>query len=279
MKLLPRAAAAALVVLCVRSAPLAAQQRPVERRYAAGGIRLEFPANAVWRAKARQVARTRALLRAQGRMGELNAAVLSGAPQPAATAVAGTLRYPTILIGFADTDTSSLPKAAQYDSVIYTAQPLTAPPNETGPRPYTVRTFYEEMSHGLFSVQGDVYGWILADSSQAYYLDACGAAPNNMLDCATGLNRMRQLYAYALHRLDSLGVDFKQYDANGDGQVDLVQFLQPVVGAECYNATTSPWVHGIWAHHFTLAGLPGGAYTFTNSNSNGVTVGAYQQIS
>ena len=267
------------VTVCLRAAPLLAQQRP-ERRYAAGGIRLEFPPNAVWRAKARQVARTRALLRSQGRLSVLNAPALLGgaAPQLAATAVTGTLRYPTILIGFRDTDTSNLPAAVYYDSIIYTAQPLTGGPSDTtaggvpfdkaGARPYTVRTFYQEMSHGLFSVGGAVYGWILAPDSASYYLDACGTS-SNILDCSTGLSRMRQLFAYALHYLDSLGVNFAQYDGNGDGQVDLVQFIDPTVGGECNG-------QGIWAHHFTLAGLPGGAYTMTDSSSNGVTVGAYQ---
>lgn len=259
------------LVLCAHATPLAAQQWPVERRYAAGGIRLEFPPNAVWRARARHVARTRALLRAQGHLSALNAPALLGAPQPAATALTGTLRFPTILIGFADTDTSSLPTAADYDSVVYSATPLTGGPYDTsGPRPYTVRTLYEEMSHGLFSVQGTVYGWILAPNSTSYYLDACGTS-SNMLDCSTGLSRMRELFAYAVAKLDSLGENFAQYDDNGDGQVDLVQFIQPTVGGECHG-------HGIWAHHFTLAGLPGGAYTMTDTASHGVTVGPYQVV-
>jgi M6 family metalloprotease-like protein len=276
--LLGRAAVVAAATLPVFLTPLAAQQWPVEKLITANGVRLEYPPDAVWQVKARNVAQARARMRAQGNLRALNAPALLGLPQPAATAVSGNLRFPTILIGYYDTNVGALPDTAEYDSVTYTAQPLSGGAHAGSiRRPYTVRTFYEEMSHGLLTISGKTYGWITDPDpthTQSYFLEACGAAPANALDCTTGQQRMYQLFVYALQRLDSMGVDFTQFDANGDGQVDMVEFVQPVVGAECYGAQTSPWARGVWAHHFTLAGW-GGVY----HTHDGLTVGPYQIIS
>ncbi|MBI2401581.1 MAG: immune inhibitor A, partial [Gemmatimonadetes bacterium] len=254
--------------------PAAAQQPQNERLVTADGVRLDFPPDGVWRVRARRVAAQRARLRSQGHLAALNAPVMSGVAQPSAAAVAGDLWAPAILVGYADTDTGALPTPAQYDSIFYTTQPL----NE---RPYTQRTFYEEMSNGLLHVRGQAYGWMLGAREKDYYLEACGAAPANALDCSTGRSRMHQLFTTALAALDS-GVDFGQYDNDGpdgipnsgddDGIVDVVQFVQPVVGGECGG-------RGVWAHKFTLAGI-GGSYQTNDRAPDGsaIKVGPYHLV-
>src|SRR3972149_3952994 len=89
---------------------------------------------------ARAGAEPRQPLLSQGLFGAPQAAVSGGVLQ-------GTLFVPTILIAFKNTNVGALPDSAQYNQIHYTTTPLTG-------RSYTVRTFYEEMSHGVFSVQG-----------------------------------------------------------------------------------------------------------------------------
>jgi M6 family metalloprotease-like protein len=225
----------------------AAQQRRVEQLYTADGIRLDYPPNGVWRARARQIMANRARLMAAGEFSTLNSALAAGpagaagAASPAsATSLTGVIRVPTILVSFNNTDTTVLPKAVIYDSVYNTSVPLTG-------RPYTVRTYYEEISNGLFSVQGTVYGWVKTDSSSTLFYSACGSSGASALNCTPGRQRLWSLIAGSLAKLDA-AVDFSQYDANDDGVVDDIRIVQPVVGAECGGP-------GYNAHHFSLVGL------------------------
>jgi len=253
--------------------PAAGQQQPQnERLVTADGVRLDFPPNGVWRARARRVAEQRALLRSLRRMAALNAPVTAGAAAAGAAAVAGDLWVPTILVRYSDTDTNALPKPVLYDSVIYTTTPLAG-------RPYTQRTLYEEMSNGLLRVRGQVYGWSPGANVQTYYLDACGTTVN-ALDCPTGRSRMHQLFTSALLALDD-SVDFGQYDNDGpdripnsgddDSFVDVVQFVQPVVGGECGG-------RGVWAHKFTLQNI-GGLFISNDAGPKGaIRVGPYHLV-
>jgi len=254
-----------------------AQQFQNERLVTADGVRLDFPPDGVWRVRARRVAATRALLRAQGNASALNAPWVGGLPALAAggpeVALAGELRVPTILLGFADSDIGALPAPTQYDSILYASTPLAG-------RPYTQRTLYEEMSNGLLRITGHVYGWTVAANPRTYYLDACGTS-SNALDCATGRSRMYQWFVGALAALDPT-VDFGQYDNDGpdgipnsgddDGIVDVVQFVQPVVGGECGG-------RGIWAHKYSLGAL-GPLYTTNDPSARGgnIRIGPYHLV-
>jgi M6 family metalloprotease-like protein len=250
--------------------PGAAQEPQNERLVTADGVRLDFPPDGVWRRRARQVAAQRVLLRSRGNWTLLNAPAASGVAG-AGPAVGGTLFAPAILIAFKDTDTDTtavipLPRRAEYDSIFFTSQAWRG-------RPYTQRTLYEEMSNGLLTIGGQVYGWVKGAQLRSYYLDACGASAN-ALDCATGRFRMYQLFLDALRALDTTGVDFGQYDNDGpdgipnsgddDGIVDVVQFVQPVVGGECRG-------RGIWAHKSSLSYL-GSLYSTNDAAHNGGTI-------
>lgn len=251
------ASVAVVALLALGAARAEAQAGPWERLVTRDGVRLDYGPTGAWRAKGRRVAAERARLRAAGRMDRLNAAVAEARITASEAAVSGVLRVPSVLIAFSNTDSTLLAETlhpARYDSVFYTAQPLAG-------RPYTIRTLYEEMSNGLLRVDGATLGWTRAANEQTYYLDACGTGPStNAIDCSTGKARLRELFVSALTSLDGT-VDFGQFDNDGqdgapnsgddDGIVDVVQFVQPVVGGECGG-------RGIWAHKFSLQGLGAG---------------------
>lgn len=252
----------ALVGLATR----AAAQVAVEAVRTADGIVLELPENGVWRAKARQVAALRAMLRARGEFTRLNAAVVEGALAPAPAAVAGTMFVPAVLFGFGNTDTTLLPRAARYDSLYFGLTPPSG-------RSYSLRTLYREMSNDLLDVRGNSLGWVLGDSAASFYLAACGGSANAM-DCPAGRDRLNGLFRASLVALDP-ATDFGLYDNDGpdgvpnsgddDGFVDVVQFVQPVLGGECGGS-------GVWAHRWFLSALGGNTYVTDDARAGGGSV-------
>ncbi len=260
------------VALFAGSQPLAAQVVGVERRVSRDGVPLDFASDGVWRRRAAAVAATRVRLRSRARFDLLNQSISTAAANGGA--LTGALYLPTVLLAFNDTDTTQLAPAASYDSVFYTATPLAG-------RPYTIRTLYEEMSNGQLTIGGQAYGWQPASNSTAYYLDACGAMAN-ALDCPIGRDRMGDAFREAIAAMDG-AVDFGMYDNDGlddtpnsgddDGVVDVIQFVQPVLGGECGGS-------GIWAHKYALANI-GGTYTTDDPAPGGgfVTINSYFVVS
>ncbi len=244
----------------------------IERRVSRDGVPLDFAADGVWRRRAAMVSAIRARLRSQAQFDLLNQSV-SGAAASGGS-LSGTLFLPTVLLAFDDTDTTRLPRSSSYDSVFYTADPLPG-------RPYTVRTLYEEMSNGQLTIGGQTYGWRAAGNSTTYYLDACGLVAN-ALDCTIGRDRMGDAFREAIAGIDA-AVDFGIYDNDGlddapnsgddDGVVDVIQFVQPVLGGECGGP-------GIWAHKYTLDNV-GGTFTTNDPASGGgfVTINSYFLVS
>src|SRR2546422_9121224 len=131
-------------LLVVASVPGAA--RAQDRPSARWEIRkCDFRSDGVWRKQARQVAKSRARLLGRRQFGALNAPLVGGggvAPSRAAVAVSGVLRVPALLFKFRDTPAAQGRAAAEYDQVLFAATPPSG-------RPYTYRSFYEQLSHGL----------------------------------------------------------------------------------------------------------------------------------
>jgi len=151
-------------LLVVASVPGAAraQDRPSPR----WEIRkFDFRSDGVWRKQARQVAKNRARLLGRRQFGALNAPLVGGggvAPSGAAVAVSGVLRVPALLFKFRDTPAAQVRAAAEYDQVLFAATPPSG-------RPYTYRSFYEQLSNGLLSIQGETYGAVTLDSDEVRY--------------------------------------------------------------------------------------------------------------
>jgi M6 family metalloprotease-like protein len=208
---------------------------------------LDISPNGGWRVRARAVAAERARLLSQRRYSALNAPAALGAVS--ATALTGILHVPVILFRFRDSPATQYSRdTAQYNATLFGV----VPPNG---KPYTLRTFYEEMSNGLFSIQGRSVGWVALDSNEATYTGAPGTCPGNPYgtkncngvwsDAATAA--MQRGLREALAKADSQ-VDFSQYDDNGDGVVDAVLFVHPSMDGACVSASNNH----LWSHRFTL---------------------------
>ena len=223
----------------------------IERIRTRDNLTLDWRPQAVWRAKARRIAESRAAFRAAGATRELNA-----------TAVAGTFRIPAVLFGFQDTSVGSLPSPQTYDSLYFGLVPPVG-------RSYSLRTFYREMSNDSLDIQGAAFGWLLGPNPASFYLAACPGG--DATDCPTGRSRLYGLWSTALQVLDA-AMDLGQFDNDGpdgvpnsgddDGEVDVVQFTQPVVGGECGGA-------GIWAHRWFLSALGGSAFVSSDARAGG----------
>ena len=241
-----------------------AQDRPAPR-WEIG--KFDFRSDGVWRKQARRVAKNRARLLGGRQFGALNAplaagggggegALLSpGAPSAAAVAVSGVLRVPALLFKYRDTPGAQVRAAAEYDQVLFAATPPFG-------RPYTYRSFYEQLSNGLLSVQGETYGAVTLDSNEVRYAGGTstqcqkenpfGSTNCNGLFSDSAVLAMQQGLREALAKIDG-SVDWTQYDSDGDNIVDLILFLPEAPGGECGPPPSrgTPANH-LWAHRFAL---------------------------
>ncbi len=115
----------------------------------------------------------------------------------------------------------------------------------------SVHDFYHDISGGALNytlfVPGEYY---TALYDKEYYDD------NNDLDGV----KARELVYEALAALDAAGMDFSQYDSNGDSLVDAVNLFYA-------GTTSSGWSRGLWPHSGVL---------FPPFQVDGVMVGKYQ---
>jgi len=233
-----------------------AQGRRAPRREIPG---LDFSPNGVWRTRAREVRRYRAALLSQRAFSMLNAPLAAGAPlalprTPQASppqVVSGVLKVPAIMLQFKDVAAQHV--RSEYDQVLF------ASPTPPLGRPYTYRTYYQELSNGLLDIQGQTYGpATLANNEVAYTgTPPCSGNPISGNANCNGLftnsqipdpfTRMQNGLREALQNLEA-GIDFSQYDADGDGYVDLVAFIQPAQDGACGGQMNN---HA-WSHRSSL---------------------------
>jgi immune inhibitor A len=258
----------AVVSVLTVPAVIGAQQAPPPR------VRREIPGfdfrkDGVWRRQARAVRALRARLLARRNVGALNAPMAAaGAPLASGAAVSGVLRVPAVLFKFKNTPAGELRNTTQYDQVLFAPSPTGA----SAGRPYTYRTFYEQMSNGLLSVQGQTYGYVALDSNEVTYTGVAGTCTGNPygntncngLFSPEAVARMQGGLREALRKLDNQ-VDWTQYDSDGDGYVDLVAFLHPPIDGACGGATNNH----LWSHRYVLTGIP---YTTHSVNAQGVPI-------
>lgn len=219
-----------------------------------------------WLERARQVRRNRQALRSRGAWGPLNARAALAGPAASATAVAGTLRYPTLLPLFSNTSPAD---AAVMDSAAVANRFWGTTPAP----PYSVTTYYREVSHGLLTVTGRVIDTIRVSQVDSFY--SAGAGCQGL--CAA--SRVPDLIAELVRHADST-VDFSHFADTATGFVPAVVVLGPQVGAECYQIY-SPAVSSIWSHRFSLSGWqsygigPGPVATNDSINGHPVIIDDY----
>jgi M6 family metalloprotease-like protein len=256
-------ALAAALVVPARNVRAQGPDVPPVRREIPG---FDFRRDGVWRREARAVRATRARLLGRRRFDALNAPLgaagvsgggiplSGGAPLATATAVSGVLRVPAVLFRFRDTPPAQLRTAAQYDQVLFAPSPGGA----SAGRPYTYASWYAELSNGLLSVQGTTYGYVALDSNEVTYTGGTDCTGNPFLssdcnglftnsDALDPVTRMQDGLREALRKIDNQ-VDWRQYDGNGDGYVDLVAFIQPALDGACGPAGNNH----LWSHRFYL---------------------------
>lgn len=235
---------------------------------------LDWGPNAAWRRRAAQVRAERMQLLRQGDLERLNAVrggtpggplrVMGALPQ---TAVTGAFHVPVIVVGYRDRPVQY--SAAAFQCLLFSRDPTGC--GNPGDRPYSVTTYYEELSHHRISLDGVVLPPARMDSAAAFYTDGCnGFTISGRTACPSRpVNRMALMLVAALDsvsqrpggdtlwsQFDNDGPDGVPNSGDDDGIVDFVGFLQPEVGGECVRLDPPPT--GIWSHRFVISGWMGG---------------------
>lgn len=257
-------ACGALAVLSLFWAPgLRAQgQRPTSGHKELRG--LDFAPDGGWRVKARRIMAKRGAQLSQGQLSAMNTAGI-------AEVLDGDLRIPVVFISYSDSSVSDttpvVGDTANFRPVFFSPTPQSDVPA----RPYSLKTFYEQLSNGHLQVDGQLYGWIRTPLTFA----AVGQNCNAIIDPCTISQIRAGLGAMLKAGLDSLNsshiqVDWGQFDNDGgdgvpnsgddDGVVDFVTFIHPSLGGECGGSSNR-----IWAHRWYLSGAIGSMYTTKTS--------------
>ena len=150
----------------------------------------------------------------------------------AAATTSGSPKIPVLLIGFKDKNFSKT--AAQFNAMLNT--PGYSDNGAIG----SVFDYYNENSFGKFQPQFDVLGPVNVDNNLATY----------------GTDNAPKLLKEACDTLDAQGVDFSQYDNDGDKVVDFVIFYFAGYDQAQTGVSTQ-----IWSHAYSVAGY---GYSYDN---------------
>ena len=93
--------------------------------------------------------------------------------------------------------------------------------------PGSMRDFYQKASYGQLNLSGDVVGWIQVSGTHDYYGNSRGGKgsavyPRNLFGMAEE----------AIDQAEAMGVDFSNYDNDGDGWVDSLVIIHQGQGNE-----------------------------------------------
>ncbi|HEX9754845.1 MAG TPA: M6 family metalloprotease domain-containing protein [Gemmatimonadales bacterium] len=220
-------------------------------------IGLDFRPDGAWRRRAREVRTLRRALRQARDFQSLNAPLdrrfqLRAAGSTVAQAVTGQFYVPTVLISYSDVPVGY--PTAQFQDVIFSDDPGSLGlPN----RAYTLKTFYEELSNNLISLDGQVLGPVRVDTTASYYQDNCNGI-GVIVPCPNGGQRFGNMLLAVLdslslgsggdtlwNRFDNDGPDGLPNSGDDDGVVDFVSFLQPTADGACGTP-------GVWAHRYVI---------------------------
>ena len=209
-----------------------------------------------WSRKTEAARTRRNLLR---RTGQLDQLMEGGQPSLLEqVAVTGTVSIPVVPVQFTPSVPTTPPTASRIGEILF-----------TGPNPPhgTVADYYDEVSYGLLTVTGTVFGYTTLPSADTVYEDGA----NGLASAVGTANRTGRLMKDALDQLDTTA-DFSQFDNDGpdgipnsgddDGVVDLISFITPESGGECGNSN-------IWSHRWTYTGWFGSAYTTDDPAAGG----------
>lgn len=108
----------------------------------------------------------------------------------------------------------------------------------------SLNDYYEEVSYNQFGVNGLAMGWYRAANNHTYYANNDGISGTGD-DFGTGTypNNAPRLVEEAVDAAETAGVDFSNYDNDGDGWVDTVFIVHAGRGAEATNDPDDIWSH------------------------------------
>ena len=213
----------------------------------------DFRREGAWR---KRVAAIRASRRQLLRAGAFSALNLSAPTAARSQRVTGRVIIPVVPIAFPNAPAPY--PSAQYEELFFSSAPVG--------RPYSLKTFYEQVSNGNITVEGQIFPWTIADTVDTYYEDGCngigvlGPCPEREV------SRFGQLLLRTLDVIsqgpasaslwspfDNDGPDGRPNSGDDDGFVDFVTFLQADRDGAC---PSSPH---IWAHRFVVRAWNGGS--------------------
>ena len=211
---------------------------------------LDFRPGGAWRTQTDRIRAARHRLLRNGDVGALN--------RSGGQSVEGSYTVPVLPIAYRNVPPPF--PAEQYQSVLFAHPPVS--------EPYSVRSYYAEASRGRLTLDGEVLGWVLADSTDDYYEDGCNGI--GVLNSCPHLGiRFGELLLEGLREADNGTVDWGAFDNEGpdgmpnsgddDGVVDFVVFLQPEVDGACGGNAN------LWAHRYDVAAWNGGSPYVTRS--------------
>lgn len=145
-------------------------------------------------------------------------------PLPDITRTRDEFLLPLLLIEFPD-------YSAQYSQENFSDLMNSSGWNGTG----SFRDFYEEISYNQFHPTTAVDGWFMAENNHDYY----GANQ--------GFINAVELVRKAVDEAEAAGMDFSQFDNDGDGWVDALNVVHAGPGAEEGGQTN------IWSHKWSLS--------------------------
>ena len=212
---------------------------------------MDFRPDGAWRKRVAEVRASRHRLLRNRAFAELNAGALRTGDK-----FTGNVFVPVVPIAFRNVPAPFPP--TQYQTLFFTAAPVG--------RPYSLKTFYEQLSNGNITVAGRVLSWVTADSTDTYYEDGCNGI-GVLAPCpARAVSRFGTLIIGALNvvsqgpegttlwsSFDNDGADGIPNSGDDDGFVDFVTFLQPERDGAC------PDSPNIWAHRFVVRAWNGGS--------------------
>jgi M6 family metalloprotease-like protein len=220
---------------------------------------MDFRPDGAWRNRVEAIRYARHQLLRAGALTRLN---LAAPTAGGTTRVTGRIIVPVIPIAFANVQPPY--PVASYQDLFFSSG--------LGAGGYSLKTFYEQLSNGNITVDGRVFSWVTADSTDSYYEDGCNGI-GVLAPCPPRpVSRFGQLL---LRTLDVVSMApggssiWSQYDNDGpdgapnsgddDGVVDFVTFLQADRDGAC------PGSPHIWAHRFVIRAWNGGSAYVTRT--------------
>jgi M6 family metalloprotease-like protein len=200
-----------------------------------------------WIRKGLTVAGRRDAARASAGEGLLivsNATVAGGVMQ-------GDLNVPAFLALYSNTPASIV------DTLPYATMAARLYGTDAAP-PYSIHTYYDELSDGRLRVNGTVFGWTSVPGDDLVYEGGCNGL-------CTGADIPGLIAALVAAHDDT--VDYGLFDNDGpdnipnsgddDGIVDAIVIIHPELDGACRNVAPEA-AENVWAHRWSYAGRTGG---------------------